>query len=96
MVGKPSRGVADPRRLHADLATVRREVRCACENVKVRLLRLGCRPSPEVKAAVQAERRVNGSNQRDTDFWIWSAAAPADLLSVTGRAGRLLHSDTGR
>jgi hypothetical protein len=32
------------------------------------------------KAAVQAEYRVNGSNQRDSGHWIWSAppAAMAD------------------
>jgi hypothetical protein len=29
------------------------------------------------KAAVQAEYRVNGSNQRDTGHWIWSAPPAA-------------------
>ncbi len=49
-----------------------------------RLLRVGCRPSPVTKAAVQAEYRINGSNQRDTGHWIWSAppAAMADDLPV--------------
>jgi hypothetical protein len=36
------------------------------------------------KAAVQAEYGVNGSNQRDTGHWIWSAppAAMADEETV--------------
>jgi len=49
-----------------------------------RQLRVGCRPSPVTNAAVQAEYRVNGSNQRDTGHWIWSAppAAMADEETV--------------
>jgi hypothetical protein len=37
------------------------------------------------KAAVQAEYRVNGSNQRDTGQWIWSAppAAMAEERSLS-------------
>lgn len=42
-----------------------------------RLLWVGCRPSKVPKAAVQAEYRVNGSNQRDTGHWIWSASPAA-------------------
>jgi hypothetical protein len=36
------------------------------------------------KAAVQAEYRINGSNQRDTGHWIWSAppAAMAEQLTI--------------
>jgi len=49
-----------------------------------RPLWVGCRPSPVTKAAVQAECRVNGSNQRDTGHWIWSAppAAMAEKRKV--------------
>jgi hypothetical protein len=48
------------------------------------LLWVGCRPSPVTKAAVQAEYRVNGGNQRDTGHWIWSAppAAMAEQETV--------------
>jgi hypothetical protein len=44
------------------------------------LLWAGCRSSPVTKAAVQAEYRIDGGNQRGTGHWIWSAppAAKAD------------------
>lgn len=47
----------------------------------------GCRPSPVTKAAVQAEYRVNGGNQRDTGHWIFSTppAAMADDLTAMPR-----------
>jgi hypothetical protein len=39
------------------------------------------------KAAVQAENRVNGSHQRDTGHWIWSAppAAMAENRKLSTR-----------
>jgi hypothetical protein len=41
-VGKRNRGGAATRRLHGDLATVRREARCACENIELRMFRVVC------------------------------------------------------
>lgn len=56
-----------------------------------RLLWVGCRPSKVPKAAVQAEYRVNGSNQRDTGHWIWSASPAAmaeerSLMAIFSRS----------
>jgi len=54
-------------------------------------------PGRATKAAVQAEYRVNGGNQRDNGHSIWSAppAAKAEMLSfasqkATGRVGSIL------
>jgi len=49
------------------------------------------------KAAVQAEYRVNGGNQRDTGHWIWSAppAAMADDPSVMVAARRPFCAGSG-
>jgi len=47
------------------------------------------------KAAVQAEYRVNGSNQRDTGHWIWSAQ-PAAMAAKGELALRQLSVRTSR
>jgi hypothetical protein len=69
------------------------DIPCRCHDW---LQRVGCRPSPVTKAAVQAEYGVSGSNQRDTGHWIWSAPPaamadkqPPDGVSLKDRYGSI-------